>query len=92
MAEADYDSILPEIAPYAPNCPEPVMVNAVRNAVIDFCTVTGWLTQDLSPVTLAANTPTYEIEADDDDATSMPRVPRQTPKKRARNARKRRRN
>lgn len=65
MADAEYDTILSEVAPYAPNCPEPAMVNAVRNAVIDFCSVTGWLTQDLSPITLAANTPTYEIEADD---------------------------
>ncbi len=40
----------------------------------------------------AADDSPSEIEADDDDATSMPRVPRQTPKKRARNARKRRRN
>lgn len=66
MADAEYDTILPEVAPYAPNCPEPVMVNAIRNAVIDFCSVTGWLTQDLSPIVLAANTNPYEIEADDD--------------------------
>lgn len=66
MADATYDTILREVAPYAPNCPEPAMINAIRNTAIDFCAVTGWLTQDLTPIALAANTPTYEIEADDD--------------------------
>ncbi len=66
MAEVNFDTILKEVSPFVPNCPEPVMVNAIRNAAIDFCDFTGWLTQDLDPISVIANEPLYEIEADGD--------------------------
>ena len=41
-----YDNFLPEVLPYVPECPEPVAINAIRNAVIEFCTKSMWLVSE----------------------------------------------
>jgi hypothetical protein len=38
-----YDNFLPEVLPYVPECPELVAINAIRNAVIEFCKKSAWL-------------------------------------------------
>lgn len=40
MASTRFDAFLPEVAPLVPGCPNPVAVNAIRNAAIEFCTET----------------------------------------------------
>lgn len=44
-----YDTYLPEVLPYAPNCSELVAINAIRNAVIEFCTETWYWEYDCYP-------------------------------------------
>ena len=55
MASTRFDAFLPEAAPLVPGCPNPVIVNAVRNAAIEFCTETlAWQeTQDAFSATSA---------------------------------------
>ena len=41
-----YDAFLPDVLPYVPECPEPVALNAIRNAVIEFCNKSMWLVNE----------------------------------------------
>lgn len=50
MSTITYDTYLPEVLPYVPNCPEMSAVNAVRNAVIQFCTDTWFWQHDCYPI------------------------------------------
>jgi hypothetical protein len=60
-----YDAFFPEILPYAPNCPEMVARNAVRNAVIEFCTETWYWTHDTFPVVGTVGEGVYTIDLPD---------------------------
>jgi hypothetical protein len=42
--------------PDVPDCPEPLALNAIRNAAIDFCTQTLWLQEDYGVVAVTAAT------------------------------------
>jgi hypothetical protein len=42
MSLTTYDTFFPEVMPLVQNCPEIVAFNAVRNAVIEFCTETWY--------------------------------------------------
>lgn len=44
-----YDTYLPEVLPYAPNCSELVAINAIRNSVIEFCTESWYWQHDCYP-------------------------------------------
>jgi hypothetical protein len=48
---------LPEVMPLVPGCPEPLALNAVRNASIDFCATTLWWQEDHGPVDIDATQP-----------------------------------
>jgi hypothetical protein len=54
-----FDSFLPEVLPYAPNCPELIAVNAIRNACIEFCEKTWFWQHDCTPQTGALNVSEY---------------------------------
>lgn len=60
-----YDTFFPEVLPYAPNCPELVAFNAIRNAVIEFCTETWYWTHDTFPVVATVGEGTYSIDLPD---------------------------
>lgn len=63
MAAANYDTLLPEVLMYAAQCPEPVAINAIRNACIEFCGESWFLQQDMDPIPIVANEVLYEVDA-----------------------------
>jgi len=50
-----------EILPDIPNLPRPALENAVRNACIEFCERTLLWTEDLTRITVAADTREYDL-------------------------------
>lgn len=62
MAEVSYDILFPEVMVHAPNCPEPIAINAIRNACIDFAKGTLVLTEELDPISVTANEPLVDID------------------------------
>ena len=62
MAEALYETIFPEITTYAPNCPEPTVLEAVRDACYEFCTFTLFVTEEIDPISLIPNVNSYQID------------------------------
>lgn len=58
-----FTDFLPEVLPYVRDCPPDVAANAVRNACIEFCEETQWLTQTQS-ITLLPNITAYDIDYD----------------------------
>lgn len=61
-----YEEILPEVIPYVQECPEVVAVNAIRNAVIEFCDKSLWLLHEHDPISLNAYQGLYELSLPDD--------------------------
>jgi hypothetical protein len=43
--------------PLVPGCPEPLAINALRNAAVDFCSSTLWWQDDYGPVDIGAMQP-----------------------------------
>jgi hypothetical protein len=62
---ADLRDAFPFILEECPGAPEPAMLRAVRSAAIELLRESRVLTQWLDPITLAADTPDYEIELED---------------------------
>lgn len=62
MTYVSYDSFLPEVLPYVHDCPQPVALNAIRNACIEFCEQSQWLVYEHDPVTYTANVGNYEFD------------------------------
>lgn len=62
MATA-YTEWLPAIQPYVPNCPSPMIIEAVRQACIDFCESSGYLRANLDPFNTVQSDDTYELTA-----------------------------
>lgn len=63
MAAASYDTLLPEVLMYAAQCPEPVAINAIRNACIEFCEGSLYLQQDMDAIPVVANETVYPVDA-----------------------------
>ena len=59
LVTTPYDTFLPEVLPYAANCPEVVALNAIRNAVIEFCEDTWFWQHDCTPITGELNVGEY---------------------------------
>ena len=64
MASVAFDQFLPEILLEVPSVPEPVAINAVRNACFDFCRDSLWLSRYADPETYTDGVATYELSAD----------------------------
>lgn len=62
MTPVTYESFLPHVLPYVPNCFEEQAIVAIRNACIDFCRDTQVLQQDIDPISTVAGEGTYEID------------------------------
>jgi hypothetical protein len=58
----DYSQFLTEVTPYASGVPEFVAINAVRNAVIEFCRKTHYWQEDLDPASGTAKVPNYPVD------------------------------
>jgi hypothetical protein len=57
-----YESLLPEIIPMVPGCPDTLIENNIRAAVIEFCEKSEAYQQELDPVTTVANIYEYDLE------------------------------
>lgn len=63
MAEVSYERLFNQTLVHVPNCPEPTVLVAVRDAVIEFCTDTLVLTRRFDPLSVEANEPTVLVDA-----------------------------
>lgn len=64
MSNISYTEFFPEILPYFPGIPEPLAINAVRNAAIEFCDRTDWLFYTPIMQDLIANENEYDLTLD----------------------------
>jgi hypothetical protein len=71
MAATLYTAFLPEVSPHCEGAPETQVVNAIRNAAIEFCEKSWVYIYDLEPFPIAANVQDYEIAASDLPATTV---------------------
>jgi hypothetical protein len=63
MATVGFTSFLPEVLPLVPGCADIVALNAVRNAVIEFCTGSNYWQETQDAVTLSPSAFPLDIEA-----------------------------
>lgn len=66
MSEVSYDQFLVEVLPYVRDVPEIVAIQAIRNAVIQFCEKTLYLQTDLDPQPVIKGLATYDLDPDGD--------------------------
>ena len=57
-----YESLLPEIIPMVPGCPDTLIENNIRAAVIELCEKAAVLQAELDPVTTIAGIYEYDLE------------------------------
>lgn len=62
MTTVPYEMFLQEVLPFVRDCPQVVAVNAIRNACIEFCDQTHWLTYEPDAQSILPNTTVYEVE------------------------------
>lgn len=55
-------TFLPEVVPYVPHAPEPIVINAIRNALIEFCEKTAWDTYECVPQDSQVGVSDYEAD------------------------------
>lgn len=58
-----YESLLPEILPMVPGCPDTLIENNIRSAVIELCEKSGIYQAELDPVTTVNGIFEYDLEA-----------------------------
>ena len=66
MAKA-LTEFLPQVQPHVPGCPEGVILEAIRNACIRFCTDTWLIRETLAPITVAVGADEYALTASTDN-------------------------
>ena len=57
-----YESLLPEIIPMVPGCPDTLIENNIRAAVIELCEKAAVLQAELDPITTVAGAYEYDLE------------------------------
>ena len=65
---ASYESLIKEILPYVPGCPDSVVESNLRAATIEFCEKTKAFVQDLDPITTISGIYEYDLEPPADTA------------------------
>jgi hypothetical protein len=63
MTTVAFTQFLPDVLPYVIGCPEPLAVNAIRNACIDFCASTMYWQETQDPVSISAAAMPYDFDA-----------------------------
>lgn len=63
MATVAFDKFLPEVMLECPTVPDPVAINAIRNACFDFCRDSLWLNELQDAYTYAVGTGVYDLDA-----------------------------
>lgn len=54
------ETLVPKVRREAPNCPKSIIIDELRNSLIDFCVNTDIYMQELTPFVVAANVNEYE--------------------------------
>lgn len=72
MTTTNWESYLPEVNPEVPACPHPIMVNAVRNAAIEFCEKTLIWREDLDAITILTDKRGYDLDPPTDTVIVVP--------------------
>jgi len=62
MAMVEYDRYLPEVRGDVQDCPEIIVLNEIRNTIIDFCQKTTVWRKDLDAIAVAATVCEYDID------------------------------
>jgi len=62
MASVNLSAMLPEVRPSVSGCPEPVMINAIRNAAIKLCELSFFWETQVDPLVMLAGIAEYEID------------------------------
>jgi len=65
---ANLDDFLPEISPEVAGCPEPSIIIAARNSVIEFCEKSLYWAVNLDPIDVVANEHTYPLDSPESDS------------------------
>lgn len=63
MSTVQIDRLVRNVAMYAPNCPEPTILYALRMTIIDFCQETMWWTKTLDPIDVEEGETEYPLNA-----------------------------
>lgn len=71
---ATYDQVLPEVNPHVGGAPEPLVINAIRNSVIEFCERSWAYFGETTPRALIANQQDYTISADVPAGTAIAQI------------------
>jgi hypothetical protein len=62
-AMVDYDMFLPEVMPWARACAEPVAIQAIKNAAIEFCERSSWWKYETDNIPLVIDQADYVVPA-----------------------------
>ena len=62
MANTTYESLLPDVIPMAPGCPDMLIENAIRSSTIELCEKAGVYKKELDVITTTANIYEYDLE------------------------------
>lgn len=57
-----YETLLPEILPMVPGCPDTLIETSIRSAAIEFCEKTGIYQAELDPITTVGGLYEYDLE------------------------------
>ena len=62
MANTTYESLLGEVIPMVPGCPDLLIESAIRSAAIELCEKAGVYKKELDVITTTANIYEYDLE------------------------------
>jgi hypothetical protein len=69
---ATYDSLVKEVLPYVPGCPDSLVINHLRAATIEACEKSKAYVQDLDPISTVAGV--FEYDFDQPTGTDVHRI------------------
>jgi hypothetical protein len=69
---ASFDSIMRDVLPYVPGCPDSVVENSLRSSSIELCEKAGVYTKELDPISTTAGI--YEYEFDQPVGTKVDKI------------------
>ena len=69
---ASFDSLIKDVLPYVPGCPDSLIETTIRSATIELCEKSKAFTHDLDPITTISGT--YEYEFDQPSGTDVHQI------------------
>ena len=63
MSSVPYESFLPEVLPFVRDAPEFVVVNAIRNACMEFCRESQYWREQLDSITVVPDQAEYDLSS-----------------------------